>query len=67
MILDEVNVKVDGAVEHSHQVRQLGDALDEGGKLYIKLKTNIMAIRKAFNINKHCKVLVSYSGKKLEM
>ena len=38
VILDQVNVKVDRAVEHRHQVRQLSDALDEGGKLYVKLK-----------------------------
>ena len=38
MIFDQVNVKVDRAVEHRHQVRELSDALDESGELYIKLK-----------------------------
>ena len=42
VILDQVNVKVDRAVEHRHQVRQLSDALDEGGKLYVKLKRNVI-------------------------
>ena len=42
VILDQVNVKVDRAVEYRHQVRQLSDALDEGGKLYVKLKRNVI-------------------------
>ena len=38
VIFDQVNIKVDWAVKHRHQVRELSNALDERGKLYIKLK-----------------------------
>ena len=37
VVFDQVDVKVDGAVENSHQMRELGDTLNERGKLNIQL------------------------------
>ena len=44
VIFDQVNVKVDRAVEHRHQVREFRNALDKRGKLYVELKIYTMLL-----------------------